>query len=399
MSDVVLEVSGLYKRFRKGEIHDSLRDLIPALARRAVKGQLRMQEFWALHDINFEVNRGEAFGIIGNNGAGKSTLLKLLCRILQPTAGSLTAKGRVSALIEVGAGFHPDLTGRENIFLNGTILGMRRAEIRSKFDAIVAFSELEEFIDTPVKRYSSGMYARLGFSVAAHVDPDVLIVDEVLSVGDWAFQSKSTEKMRQIMAGGATIVFVSHNLRTVADLCHRVMLVDHGRVAGIGPAQEIIKAYIAAGAKPTLASDAKDVYVSRVTVRDSSGTEAIQFEARERMVVEVEVTARRATKGLSIILACRNEELYDVFNIDELRLGKSAFALEEGERHRTTFELTLNLVPGSYQFKVEVYRYEAERSYDIRSAAATFYVRSSVAARGAADLLPRVLEYGKVDPN
>jgi lipopolysaccharide transport system ATP-binding protein len=208
MPDIVLEARGLHKKFRKGELYTSLRDLIPALARRAVKGGLGKSEFWALRDVNFQVERGEAFGIIGHNGAGKSTLLKHLCGILVPTSGELVVKGRLSALIEVGAGFHPDLTGRDNIYLNGTILGMTRAEIRSKFDAIVEFSELADFLDTPVKRYSSGMYARLGFAVAAHVEPDVLVVDEVLSVGDFVFQRKSVEKMRQVMKGGTTVVFV-----------------------------------------------------------------------------------------------------------------------------------------------------------------------------------------------
>ncbi|HXZ86621.1 MAG TPA: ABC transporter ATP-binding protein, partial [Myxococcota bacterium] len=188
MADDVLEVEGVYKKFRRGELYGSLRDLVPALVGRVVRGkkpdELDRRDFWALQNVSFEVKRGEAFAIIGGNGAGKSTLLKLLTGIMRPTQGSIRVAGRVSALIEVSAGFHPDLTGRENVFLNGAILGMTREEIRQRFDAIVAFSGLEEFIDTPVKRYSSGMFARLGFSVAAHVDPDVLLVDEVLAVGD-----------------------------------------------------------------------------------------------------------------------------------------------------------------------------------------------------------------------
>jgi lipopolysaccharide transport system ATP-binding protein len=400
MPDVVLEAQGLYKKFRKGEIHDSLRDLIPALARRAVTGPLGAQEFWALRDVNFQIERGEAFGVIGNNGAGKSTLLKLLCRILVPTQGALIVKGRLSALIEVGAGFHPDLTGRENVFLNGTILGMTRAEIRSKFDAIVAFSELEEFIDTPVKRYSSGMYARLGFSVAVHVDPDVLIVDEVLSVGDWLFQAKSMDKMRQVMSGGATVVFVSHNLRAVADLCKRVMLIDHGSVAALGPSHEVIKTYMARGsAAMTAVDETKDVYISRVTVKDATGHEAIQFEAPDEMTVEVEVTARRHAKGLAIVIQCLNEQLYDVFNIDERRLGKEGFSIDAGERHITTFAFTVHLVPGAYHFAVHIYRYELEKNFDTRAPAGTFYVRSKTDVRGVADLEPRVIRYGKVGPD
>ena len=194
MSDVALRMEHVYKKFRKGEVYNSLRDLLPALTGRMFRQQELSEsdkrEFWALQDVSFEVKRGEAFGIIGHNGAGKSTALKILSRIMKPTKGRMVVNGRLSALIEVAAGFHQDLTGRENIFLNGTILGMTRREIESKLDQIIAFSGIEEFIDTPVKRYSSGMYARLGFSVAAHVDPEVLIVDEVLSVGDYAVPAK-----------------------------------------------------------------------------------------------------------------------------------------------------------------------------------------------------------------
>ena len=192
MSDVALRMEHVYKKFRKGEVYNSLRDLIPALTGKMFRQQSisksDKREFWALQDISFEVKRGESLGIIGPNGAGKSTILKILSRIMRPTKGSMIVNGRLSALIEVSAGFHQDLTGRENIYLNGTILGMTKREIDSKIDQIIEFSGIEEFIDTPVKRYSSGMYARLGFSVAAHGDPDVLIVDEVLSVGDFVFQ-------------------------------------------------------------------------------------------------------------------------------------------------------------------------------------------------------------------
>src|ERR1044071_2192078 len=292
IADIVLEARHLHKKFRKGELFTSLRDLVPALARRAVTGGLDASEFWALKDVNFQVERGEAFGIIGHNGAGKSTLLKHLCGILTPTSGELTVKGRLSALIEVGAGFHPDLTGRDNIYLNGTILGMTRAEIRSKFDEIVEFFGLGDFLDTPGKRFSSGMYARLGFAVAAHVEPDVLVVDEVLSVGDFVFQKKSVEKMRQVMKGGTTVVFVSHNLRAVADLCQRGMLLDHGTVTEVGPATQVIKTYMERGTEGAGSDPDKEVYVSRVTLRDAAGaedgseagTEAVQFDAGQRMI-------------------------------------------------------------------------------------------------------------------
>src|SRR5215469_10353620 len=244
MSDVALRMEQVYKKFRKGENFNSLRDLIPALTGRMFRQQELSEkdkrEFWALSNISFEVNRGEALGIIGDNGAGKSTILKILSRIMKPTKGKMVVNGRLSALIEVSAGFHQDLTGRENIFLNGTILGMTKREIEAKLDQIIAFSGIEEFIDTPVKRYSSRMPARLGFSVAAHVDPDVLVVDEVLSVGDNLFQQRCMERIHAIIAAGTTVLFVSHNLKSVAQFCQRSLLLDHGQMVTIGPTQEVI---------------------------------------------------------------------------------------------------------------------------------------------------------------
>src|SRR5436190_41206 len=225
MSAVVFE--GIWKKFRRGERHDSLRDLVPALARGLARRRrpldLAEQEFWAVRDVSFEVGPGEALGIIGPNGAGKSTILKLLTKILRPTRGRMELQGRVGALIEVAAGFHPDLTGRENVFLQGAIMGMTRAEIARKFADIVEFAGVQEFIDTPVKRYSSGMNARLGFAIAAHLEPDVLLIDEVLSVGDMGFQQRCIERMGAFKKQGVTILFVSHNLQAVAGLCERAL--------------------------------------------------------------------------------------------------------------------------------------------------------------------------------
>src|SRR4051794_35330767 len=217
---------GVWKKFHRGERHDSLRDLIPALVRRAVRGakpqtELTAEEFWAVQDVSFTVGPGEALGIIGPNGAGKSTILKLLNRILPPTRGRCEVRGRAGALIEVAAGFHPDLTGRENVFLQGAIMGMKRGEIARKFDEIVEFAGVAEFIDTQVKRYSSGMNARLGFAIAAHLDPDVLLIDEVLSVGDAAFQDRCVARMKSLIRGGTPVVFISHNLPAIMELCTR----------------------------------------------------------------------------------------------------------------------------------------------------------------------------------
>jgi lipopolysaccharide transport system ATP-binding protein len=239
----------VWKKFRYGEVHDSLRDWIPALGRRLIgrgppKRDLSSGDFWALRDVSFEVRPGDALGIIGPNGAGKSTILKLLTRIVRPTRGSCSVLGRVGALIELSAGFHPDLTGRENVFLQGSIMGMHRGEIARKFDEIVEFAGIADFIDTPVKRYSSGMHARLGFAIAAHLDPDVLIIDEVLSVGDAAFQRKAFARIEEMRRSQVPLVVVSHQLDRIAQLCTQAMLLNRGRVVHAGTPRDTIAAYV-----------------------------------------------------------------------------------------------------------------------------------------------------------
>ncbi len=254
MGDGLIRFEGVWKKFRRGERHDSLRDLIPALGRGLLGGRtdgdLGRREFWALQDVSFEVSPGEALGIIGPNGAGKSTILKILIRLLRPTHGRSVVRGRVGSLIEIGGSLHPDLTGRENIFLQGSVMGMRRAEIARKFDEIVEFSELPDFIDTPVKRYSSGMNARLGFSVAAHLETDVLIIDEVLAVGDAAFQRKAFDRMKVMVKRGVPAVIVSHQLERIASLCGSALLLARGRIAHQGSPAACIAAYARAQSAP-----------------------------------------------------------------------------------------------------------------------------------------------------
>jgi lipopolysaccharide transport system ATP-binding protein len=247
MSPPVISAESLSKRYLIGhqaerERYTALRDVVGRTAKglmrsakdmvhgRAIVPGDTQEEFWALKDVSFEIGRGEVVGIIGRNGAGKSTLLKILSRITEPTEGRVTITGRVASLLEVGTGFHPELTGRENIFLNGAILGMTRGEIRKKFDEIVAFAEIDKFLDTPVKRYSSGMYVRLAFAVAAHLEPEILVVDEVLAVGDAAFQRKCIGKMQDVAGGGRTVLFVSHNMSAVRRLCSRGLLLSSGRL-------------------------------------------------------------------------------------------------------------------------------------------------------------------------
>ena len=262
MSDVAIRVEGLGKSYfinheAERERYTALRDVLISGGRRmasSLRDRLAMrpnsrghaiEEFWALKDVSFDIQQGEVVGIIGRNGAGKSTLLKVLSRITEPTAGRVTIDGRVASLLEVGTGFHPELTGRENIFLNGAILGMTRAEIRRKFDEIVEFAEVERFLDTPVKRYSSGMYVRLAFAVAAHLEPDILVVDEVLAVGDADFQKKCLGKMRDVSRRGRTVLFVSHNLSAIQSLCSTGIFLSQGTLHSHGSVQDIVADYAA----------------------------------------------------------------------------------------------------------------------------------------------------------
>jgi lipopolysaccharide transport system ATP-binding protein len=257
MSKPVISVENLGKVYRIGHQtggprYTALRDVISDSFRRLIRRQpqgnsLSQEDFWALQDVSFEVKQGEVMGIIGRNGAGKSTLLKILSRITEPTKGRVRVRGRVASLLEVGTGFHPELTGRENIFLNGAILGMTRVEIRRKFDEIVAFAEIEKFIDTPVKRYSSGMYVRLAFAVAAHLEPEILIVDEVLAVGDSEFQKKCMGKMQEVHQTARTILFVSHNTGAIQTLCTRAVLLKHGRIEQTGEVGRVVDHYLYAG--------------------------------------------------------------------------------------------------------------------------------------------------------
>ena len=254
MSQPIISVRGVSKRYVLGETirHDTLRDRLADSFKRILSPSAKAKdapakdanEFWALNDVSFDVQQGDVVGIIGRNGAGKSTLLKILSQITEPTRGEIRVRGRIASLLEVGTGFHPELTGRENVYLNGAILGMSQAEIKKKFDEIVAFAEIEKFLDTPVKRYSSGMYVRLAFAVAAHLEPEILIVDEVLAVGDMQFQKKCLGKMGDISkSGGRTVLFVSHNMTAVKSLCKRAVWLNGGALQSDGPADQVVDAY------------------------------------------------------------------------------------------------------------------------------------------------------------
>ncbi len=332
MSDVAIRVKGLSKRYRIGgkqepyrTLRDTLADAVRSPLRRAgmllrsqgMEAVARDEMVWALKDVSFEIKHGEVLGVIGRNGAGKSTLLKILSRITEPTEGYGEIRGRVGSLLEVGTGFHPELTGRENIYLNGAILGMRRAEIARKFDEIVAFAEVERFIDTSVKYYSSGMYLRLAFGVAAHLEPEILLVDEVLAVGDAGFQKKCLNKMEDVGRQGRTVLFVSHNMPAVTRLCGRAILLDEGRLLRDGPSHQVVGVYLNSSLGTTAAREWHDptkapgndiVRLCAVRVRTEDGLITDAVDIRRAVGIEMEYEVLKAGYALWPHFTMHNED-------------------------------------------------------------------------------------------
>lgn len=378
-----IEFSHVWKKFKKGEKATTLRDFIPYFFGKMLNNKNHLnkkEEFWALRDVSFEVKRGETLGIIGPNGAGKSTILKILSGIMRPNKGDVKIKGRLSAIIEITAGFHSDLTGRENIYLNGSIMGMTKKEINKKFDSIVEFSGISEFIDTPVKRYSSGMYVRLGFAVAAHIDPDILLIDEVLAVGDIAFQAKCAQKMRELKSSGTTMVFVSHNLSAVQSICSRVILLNEGQIKQVGRPEEVISAYqdsvyeqsekelakkIASGSEKIERKDSHLIEITDVCLSNGSRERKKTLSYGEPISVKINYLARKPISdpvfSIGIIRSdgvncCTADTKTDKVNIEEIN--------GEGE-----FELTLNeanLTPGIYILNISVFDKDMIAPYIIR---------------------------------
>ena len=349
MPDVVIGAEGLGKRYVIGHQaaagrYVALRDVLVQGGRALwsktrdlmrgnpiVEGDTR-EEFWALRDVSFEIRRGEAVGIIGRNGAGKSTLLKILSRITEPSAGRVTVRGRVASLLEVGTGFHPELTGRENVYLNGAILGMTRAEIRRKFDEIVAFAEVERFLDTPVKRYSSGMYVRLAFAVAAHLEPEILVVDEVLAVGDAAFQKKCLGKMGDVAGEGRTVLFVSHNLAAVQQLCRRGLLFSEGRLVSGGAIVDTVAGYLDAMRALSRAdlSERRDrkgsrrLTFTRVAVCDRSGAEIPRVLSGQDVLIRFYYESRleQPDSVVNVAFNVRSGQGYLLANLNSIDTGQ-----------------------------------------------------------------------------
>jgi lipopolysaccharide transport system ATP-binding protein len=324
-----IKIAGVSKRYRIGGLHpgymtfrEMLGGVISAPFRRLRNSDGR-QTLWALTDVNLAIEQGELIGIIGHNGAGKSTLLKILSRVTKPTTGQVELFGRIGSLLEVGTGFHPDLTGRENIFLSGAILGMRRAEIERKFDEIVAFSELEKFIETSVKWYSSGMYVRLAFSVAAHLEPEILMMDEVLAVGDAAFQQKCLDKMHDIRQQGRTILFVSHDMAAITRLCKRVVLLESGKIVADGSPGEIVNHYLNSRLKTGASREWTEpadspgdhvVSLKRVSVHDENGQPISAVDIRKTFAIEVTYEVREAGHTLVPVIELYNQAGIEIFS-------------------------------------------------------------------------------------
>lgn len=371
MSDTVIRVENLAKMYVlghqeegvysyktvRGAMTNAAKSLAGAFNPRTKKeASVSRDEFWALKDVSFEIKQGDRVGIIGRNGAGKSTLLKILSRITEPTRGTIRIKGRVASLLEVGTGFHPELTGRENIFLNGAILGMGKVEIQRKFDEIVAFAEVEKFLDTPVKRYSSGMYVRLAFAVAAHLEPELLIVDEVLAVGDAKFQKKCLGKMEDVGKEGRTVLFVSHNMATINTLCKRAVWLVGGCVQCDGEAEYVTSKYLTYGVERTgeavinSSNSSQRFGFKRITLLNPEGNITSVFSVRERIKIYLEYNTTQIIQGLEVSLQVSNYFGVIIFSShrslsipDKVSIGN----------HISEIEIpALFLVPGTYSVEI-----------------------------------------------
>ena len=344
MSALAIRTEGLGKQYRLGGVpsgYRTLRDLIARRGKARSESEQNERFIWALKDVSFDVHQGALLGVIGANGAGKSTLLKLLSRVTEPTEGRIEITGRVGSLLEVGTGFHPELSGRENIYLNGAILGMRRREILAKFDDIVQFAEVETFIDTPVKHYSTGMHLRLAFAVAAHLEPEILLVDEVLAVGDAAFQRKCLGRMGDVASEGRTVLFVSHNMSAIARLTEEALVIEHGRIAFRGPTSDAIDIYLNSGAdndvehtwSGQLVERSRPFVPSRLRVVDHTGGPTQQVSGSEPFWIEFEYRLEEAITGLRVgvyLYSAQGEPILTSFDTDDLGVFRELESRKEG---------------------------------------------------------------------
>lgn len=381
-SDIVIQVENVSKQYRLGVInHGTLyRDLqswwarwrrqpdpnaevVDARSHRTSQARIVGDRFYALNDVSFSVNQGDIIGIVGCNGAGKSTLLKVMSRITAPSTGRIRLKGRVASLLEVGTGFHPELTGRENVFLNGAILGMSRKEVARKFEQIVEFAEISDFIDTPVKRYSSGMYVRLAFSVAAHLDPEILLVDEVLAVGDINFQKKCLGRMQEIGQEGRTILFVSHNLSAVKQMCNKSLLLNDGRSVRVGPTHEIITEYVdhfndRHAAEYVLGSNPEpdSLAILRIAICNAKGVISSQIELTEDFFVEIEYQLGTPISGLSVgIQVILDDGLLTILSLSDPEFAPERLNTREAGLYKSRVRIPKQILnTGRYRIRVGI---------------------------------------------
>lgn len=401
----MIQVKDIWKEYRLGKINHGLlfKDIQSWWARLRGRpdpnttliasddGRAAGDRFWALREISFEVERGEVLGVIGRNGAGKSTLLKILARITTPSRGLITAKGRVASLLEVGTGFHPELSGRENVFLNGAILGMSKAEIRAKFEEIVDFAGVSQFIDTPVKRYSSGMYVRLAFAVAAHLEPEILVVDEVLAVGDFEFQQKCLGKMSEVSKQGRTILFVSHNMEAIKNLCGRALWLDGGRIREQGMPADVVSSYVRAfsveirdQASVNFPEDLnKSFQFLSARVQNSQGVVSSVFSCDEPVVIDTVCVVRRPLQGMYTYLHVSTLDGAGVWDSDSHDEGENpAERLSPGTyRVRITIPAR-SLGHGSYAGYLSAADSISNLSFDTPGFAVTFHLSDDTTRRG-----------------
>ncbi|MDR3458987.1 MAG: ABC transporter ATP-binding protein [Verrucomicrobiae bacterium] len=391
MSNAIIVAENISKRYHLGQASGAgqgIRHIVEHAIRNPAKWweerralrKLRQEEFWALRDVSFTVNQGDVVGIIGRNGAGKSTLLKVLSRITEPTTGRIEIDGRVASLLEVGTGFHGDLSGRENIFLNGAVLGMTRVEIRRKFDEIVAFSEIEKFLDTPVKRYSSGMFVRLAFAVAAHLEPEILIVDEVLAVGDSSFQKKCLGKMDEVARGGRTILFVSHNMAVMRQLCNKGLLLDKGQILKAGTISEVVDTYLAAGVeheghwrRETEVPKKELIYILEASVFNREGVTSGHLDCTEDFSIEIKVQANGTFGKAQIALSILNKEGVIILTTCQDDRAREYRPIPAG-KHTYRVKIPGNfLAPDTYYLRIVTHQPHMEH-HDLMESLVSFHV-------------------------
>ena len=396
MSNPVINVENLGKKYiirhQDSAGYSTLSDTLASTAKSIVNSIIHphqarrknTEEFWALKNISFSINEGDRLGIIGRNGAGKSTLLKVLSRITEPTTGKIKLKGRIASLLEVGTGFHPELSGRENIFLNGAILGMSKIEIEQKFDEIVAFSEVEKFLDTPVKRYSSGMYVRLAFAVAAHLEPEILIVDEVLAVGDTAFQQKCLGKMKEVGQNGRTVIFVSHNMATVKQLCNKACLLANGTLLDIGEPGKMITSYMenaVASRKPDgqknyqhIKGDRR-VEITEIIINDIEHGEVI-LPVFGKLKIAIKYQVNEPVKQLQFYILIHSLETGEIIS-SSWQKDAAQFVTPQLDKAKINLEFVNHLLPGKYIVSAGIH--EHSQSVDRVEYAEAFVVEEAFA--------------------